>query len=116
MRVELKPLTEADFVRILTDTQFNLLMQQQKLLETEGVALTFTEDAVDEIAGLSARINSSVENIGARRLRTVIAKLMEEISFNGSRLSGTEIVVDAAYVRVHTSSISEKTDVQKYML
>ena len=88
VRVELKSLTEADFVRILTDTQFNLLMQQTKLLGTEGVDLTFTEDAILEIAQLAARVNSTVENIGARRLRTVVSKLMEELSFNAHRMAG----------------------------
>ena len=116
VRVELKTLTEADFVRILTDTKFNLLMQQQRLLETEGVQLTFTDDAVAEIASLAARVNTSVENIGARRLRTVIAKLMEDVSFNANRLSGTEVVVDAAYVRAHTGTMSDKVDMQKYIL
>jgi len=116
VRVELKPLTEADFVRILTETRFNLLLQQQRLLETEDVSLTFTDDAIAEIAGLAARVNSSVENIGARRLRTVVAKLMEEVSFTAHRLAGQEVVIDAEYVRAHTAEMSTKVDVQKYIL
>ena len=100
----------------LTDTQFNLLMQQRALLATEGVTLTFTDDAVGEIARLAATLNASVENIGARRLRTVLAKLMEEVSFTAHRLAGTEVVVDAAYVKAHTSAMSTKSDARQYIL
>ena len=109
-------MSEDDFVRILSDTQYNLLFQQQQLLSTEGVSLTFTDDAVSEIASLAARVNASVENIGARRLRTVIAKLMEEVSFTAHRLAGTEVVVDAAYVKAHTSAMSTKSDARQYIL
>ena len=116
VRVELKSLTEADFVRILTDTQFNLLMQQTKLLGTEGVDLTFTEDAILEIAQLAARVNSTVENIGARRLRTVVSKLMEELSFNAHRMAGQKVEIDAAYVRAHTGEMATKVDIEKYIL
>jgi len=116
VRVELRPLTEEDFVRILDTTEYNLLLQQTKLMETEGVKLSFTEDAVHEIARLAARVNATVENIGARRLRTVVAKLMEDVSFNAHRLSGTELEVDAKYVLAHTGDIASKVDFQKYVL
>ena len=116
VRVELKPLTEADFVRILTDTKYNLLVQQSKLMATEGVELTFTEDAVAEVAKLAAQVNATVENIGARRLRTVVSKLMEEVSFNAHRLKGTTVKVDATYVKAHTGDMASKVDVQKYIL
>ena len=116
VRVALQPLTEADFVLILRDTQFNLLMQQQKLLATEGVHLNFTDDAVAAVARLAAQVNASVENIGARRLRTVIAKLMEEISFTAHRLSGTEVVIDRAYVMAHTGDMSTESDARQYIL
>jgi ATP-dependent HslUV protease ATP-binding subunit HslU len=116
VRVELKPLTEADFVRILSETRFNLLMQQTKLLETEGVVLSFTEDAVVEIARLAARVNATVENIGARRLRTVVAKLMEKVSFTAPTLQGTSLTIDAEYVKAHTGDMATKVDVGKYIL
>ena len=85
-------------------------------METEGVTLTFTEDAILEIARLAARVNATVENIGARRLRTVVAKLMEDVSFNAHRLSGTKLEVDAKYVLAHTGDIASKVDFQKYVL
>ena len=116
VRVELKALTEADFVRILSDTTFNLLVQQTKLMETEGVTLTFTPGAIQEIARLAALVNSTVENIGARRLRTVVSKLMEEVSFNAHRLSGTTVEVTAEYVHAHTGEMAAKVDVHKYIL
>ena len=116
VRVELKSLTEADFVRILTDTKFNLLLQQTKLMETEGVELSFTDDAVRQIAKLAAQVNQTVENIGARRLRTVVSKLMEEVSFTAHHLKGTKLEVDAEYVRAHTGEMASKVDVQKYIL
>lgn len=103
-------------MRILSSTEYSLLLQQTKLMETEGVQLAFTDDAVREIARLAAQINATVENIGARRLRTVISTLMEETSFNAHRLNGTTVTVDADYVRRHTGDIANKVDVQKYVL
>ena len=80
------------------------------------VSLTFTEDAIAEIARLAASVNTSVENIGARRLRTVLAKLMEEVSFTAHRLAGTEVVIDANYVRTHTGAMADNADTKKYIL
>ena len=116
VRVELCALTQPDFVRILRDTRFSLLVQQSELLATEGVTLRFEPDAVEEIASLAALVNSTVENIGARRLRTVLAKLMEEVSFTAHRLSGTTVSIDAAYVRAHTGDMAARVDVHKYIL
>ena len=109
-------LTEADFVRILSATEYNLLLQQTKLLATESVTLSFTDDAVSEIARLAARVNATVENIGARRLRTVVSKLMEEVSFNAHRLSGTSLAINAQYVRGHTGGMASTGDLSKYVL
>ena len=103
-------------MRILSDTHFNLLMQQTALMATEGVELAFTDDAVAAIAALAARVNSSIENIGARRLRTVVSKLMEELSFTAPRLAGTKVVIDAAYVEAHTSEMSTRLDTSRYVL
>src|SRR5436190_7421993 len=99
IRVELKPLSRADMRRILVEPEANLVRQHQALLLTEGVTLTFTEDAIDALADIAVAVNGSLENIGARRLQTVLEKVLEEISFTAGDRHGETIVVDAAYVQ-----------------
>jgi len=105
IRVELKSLTEADFIRILREPKNALVKQYTALLETEGIKLTFTDDAVEEISGFAARVNSTSENIGARRLHTIMEKMLEEISFAGPDLKKKNVKIDAAYVRKQLADI-----------
>jgi ATP-dependent HslUV protease ATP-binding subunit HslU len=116
IRVELKALTRDDFVRILTETEASLIRQYKALLATEQVTLDFATDAVPAIADLAAEINASVENIGARRLHTVLERLLEEISFSASDRSGQTMVVDAAYVREKVAPLAGKTDLSRFIL
>jgi len=116
IRVELSALTRADFKRILTEPEANLIKQYKALLATEEVTLDFTDDAIDAIADLAAEINSSVENIGARRLHTVMERLLEEISFNATDQTGAHITVDAAYVRERVAPLAKNTDLSKFIL
>ena len=99
IRVELSPLTVDDFRRILTETEASLLKQAVALMETEGVKLIFTDDAVDALAKVAVQVNDSVENIGARRLQTVLERVLDEVSFTAPDRSGETVTVDAAYVR-----------------
>jgi len=116
IRVELRALTEEDFVRILTETKANLPEQYIALLGTEDVKITITKGAIKKLAYLAAAVNESVENIGARRLQTVMEKLLEEISFDAENLKGKEITVDAAYVDAQLSDVAKDTDLSKYVL
>jgi ATP-dependent HslUV protease ATP-binding subunit HslU len=116
IRVELKALTREDFRRILTEPEASLIKQYKALLKTEEVDLDFTDDAIDELASLAAEINASVENIGARRLHTVMERLLEEISFNASDRGGTSVVIDAGYVREHVSNLAKNADLSKFIL
>jgi ATP-dependent HslUV protease ATP-binding subunit HslU len=116
IRVELKSLSEADFIRILTEPKNALIKQYQALLETEGVKLTFTQDALEEIAGFAARVNESTENIGARRLHTILEKLLEEVSFDGPDLKRKTVKVDAVYVRKQLAEIVKDQDLSRYIL
>jgi ATP-dependent HslUV protease ATP-binding subunit HslU len=116
IRVELKPLTEADFVRILTEPKNALTRQYQALIGAENVELRFTEDAVREIARIAADVNSRMENIGARRLHTVLTTLLDEILFDLPEAGGTPIAIDAARVREKLKSIVEDEDLRKYIL
>ncbi|WEK46004.1 MAG: ATP-dependent protease ATPase subunit HslU [Candidatus Andeanibacterium colombiense] len=116
IRVELKALTEADFVAILSDTRANLVAQYKALLGTEDVRLEFTEDAVREVAKIAAQVNESVENIGARRLQTVMERLIEELSFEAEDRKGETITIDAAYVRERLADLAGDTDLSKYIL
>jgi len=116
IRVELAALTRADFKRILTEPEASLIKQYKALLATEEVTLDFTDDAIDAIADLAAEINSSVENIGARRLHTVMERLLEEISFNATDQTGAHITVDAAYVRERVAPLAKNTDLSKFIL
>ncbi len=116
IRVELKALTEEDFVRILSDTQASLTTQYRALLETEGVEISFTEDGVRALARIAAEVNGRVENIGARRLQTVMEKLLEDVSFEAEERRGETVVVDAAYVERQLSDIARDSDLSKYVL
>ncbi len=116
IRVELKSLSEADFIRILTEPKNALIKQYQALLDTEGIKLTFTTDALDVIASFAARVNESTENIGARRLHTILEKLLEEISFDGPDLKRKNVKVDAVYVRKQLADIVKDQDLSRYIL
>ncbi len=116
IRVELKPLGKEEFIRILTEPKNALIKQYVALLETEGVKLTFTEDAIAEIAEVAAKINERTEDIGARRLYTVLEKLLDEVSFNAPELRGQEVVIDAKYVREKLREFLEDEDLSRYIL
>jgi ATP-dependent HslUV protease ATP-binding subunit HslU len=116
IRVELKSLTEADFIRILKEPKSALVKQYMALLETEGIKLSFTEDALIEIARIAAQVNEAAENIGARRLHTIMEKLLEEISFEGPDLKKKNVKIDAAYVRKQLSEIVKDQDLSRYIL
>jgi ATP-dependent HslUV protease ATP-binding subunit HslU len=116
IRVELKALTRDDFVRILKEPENSLILQYEALLKTEGVTLTFTEDGIQEIATLAAEINRNVENIGARRLHTVMERLLEEISFAATDKSGETLTIDAAYVQKQVGDLAKNTDLSKFIL
>lgn len=117
IRVELRALTEEDFRRILTEPDYNLIRQYKALMATEDVTLDFSDDAIDEIARIAAHFNETVENIGARRLHTVLEKVLEDISFTASDKSDTVEKIDAAYVREHMGNLAEKdSDLDKFIL
>jgi ATP-dependent HslUV protease ATP-binding subunit HslU len=116
IRVELKGLTEDDFVQILSDTRASLADQYQALLGTEGVTISFTEDGIRAIARTAAEVNQSLENIGARRLSTVMEKLLEDVSFEAEDRKGTTLLIDADYVSSQLASIARNTDLSKYVL
>jgi ATP-dependent HslUV protease ATP-binding subunit HslU len=116
IRVELKSLNEADFIRILKEPKNALIKQYQALLDTEGIKLIFTEDAIAEIAAFATRVNESMENIGARRLHTILEKLLEEVSFDGPDLKKKNVKVDAVYVRKQLAEIVKDQDLSRYIL
>jgi ATP-dependent HslUV protease ATP-binding subunit HslU len=116
IRVELRALTEEDFVRILSETRANLVAQYKALLATEQVTLDFTDDAIAEIAAIAAQVNAGVENIGARRLQTVMERLLEEISFEAEDHTGETVRIDAGYVRDRLAGLAGNTDLSKYIL
>ncbi|HSB13091.1 MAG TPA: ATP-dependent protease ATPase subunit HslU [Bryobacteraceae bacterium] len=116
IRVELKSLSEADFIRILKEPKNALVKQYQALLDTEGIKLTFTADALEEVARFAARVNESAENIGARRLHTIMEKLLEEVSFEGPDLRKKTVKIDAVYVRKHLADIVKDQDLSRYIL
>ena len=116
IRVELKSLTEADFIRILKEPKSALVKQYMALLETEGIKLSFTEDSLTEIARIAAEVNRSSENIGARRLHTIMEKLLEEISFEGPDLKKKTVKIDAVYVRKQLADIVKDQDLSRYIL
>lgn len=116
IRVELKALTKDDFVRILTEPEANLIRQAKAMMETESLTLKFSEDAIQEIATLAADVNQSVENIGARRLHTIIEKLMEDISFTAPEMQGETITITNKEVREKVSDLAHNTDLSKFIL
>ena len=116
IRVELKALTADDFRRILTETEASLTEQYIALLSTENVTLSFSDDAILELANIATDLNSSIENIGARRLHTVMEKLLEEISFTASDRSGDHITIDAEFVRATLAALAKNTDLSKFIL
>lgn len=116
IRVELRALTEEDFVRILTETDNALTRQYSALMATEEVTVTFTHDGIAALAKIAAEVNQSVENIGARRLYTVIERVFEDLSFTAPDQAGTDISVDAAFVETHLGELSKSTDVSRYVL
>ncbi|QOL82030.1 ATP-dependent protease ATPase subunit HslU [Pseudooceanicola spongiae] len=116
IRVELKPLTEGDFVRILTETDNALTLQYSAMLGTEDVNVTFTEDGIAALARIAAEVNQSVENIGARRLYTVIERVFEELSFNAPDRGGETIAIDAAFVDKNVGALAASSDLSRYVL
>jgi ATP-dependent HslUV protease ATP-binding subunit HslU len=116
IRVELKPLSKEDMRRILTETEASLIRQYKALMETEGFSLDFTDDALDSLADVAVHLNSSVENIGARRLQTVMERVLDEISYNAPDRGGASLTIDAAYVQKHVGDLSTNTDLSRYIL
>ena len=116
IRVELQALTHEDFKRILVEPETSLIKQYTALMDTEDVTLTFGADAVEEIATLAEEVNSGVENIGARRLHTILERLLEEISFTASDRAGESIVIDSAYVREQVADLARNADLSKFIL
>ena len=116
IRVELQPLTKEDFRRILTEPEASLIKQYVALLATEGVALVFTDDAIDALADTAALVNATVENIGARRLQTVMERVLDEISFDAADKTGETITIDAAYVTARIGDLARNTDLSKFIL
>ncbi|HTK80392.1 MAG TPA: ATP-dependent protease ATPase subunit HslU [Rhizomicrobium sp.] len=116
IRVELKALTRDDFQRILTEPEASLIKQYTALLETEGVALEFTPDSIGAIADVAAQVNASVENIGARRLHTVMERVIDEISFCATDRTGERIMIDAAYVHTRVDDLAKDQDLSRFIL
>ena len=117
IRVELKPLTRDDLKRILTEPEASLIKQYVALIATEDVKLEFTDDSIDAIADVAVLVNSTVENIGARRLHTILERLLEEISFTASdRPEGTQVAIDRAYVRDRVGALAQNADLSRFIL
>ncbi|HKG77408.1 MAG TPA: ATP-dependent protease ATPase subunit HslU [Beijerinckiaceae bacterium] len=116
IRVELSPLTVEDFRRILTETEASLIKQSIALMATEGMTLRFTDDAIDALAKVAVEVNSNVENIGARRLQTVLERVLDEISFTASDRSGDAVTIDGAYVRAQVESLAQNADLSRFIL
>jgi len=116
IRVELRALEKDDFVRILTETEASLIKQYIALMKTEGVELDFTPDAIDRLAQIAVDLNASVENIGARRLQTVMERVLDEISFDAPDRNGTSVKIDAAYVENHVGDLARNTDLSRFIL
>jgi ATP-dependent HslUV protease ATP-binding subunit HslU len=116
IRVELSPLTVEDFKRILTETEASLVKQSVALMATEGVTLDFTDDSIDALAKVAFEVNNAVENIGARRLQTVLERVLDEISFAAPDRSGDTVTIDATYVRDRVESLSKNADLSRFIL
>ena len=116
IRVELEALTSGDFVRILTEPSASLTTQYHALLNTEGVEVNFTEEGIQRIAEVAFHVNETTENIGARRLHTVLERLMEEISFHATDHNGEKLTIDADYVNEHVGELSQDEDLSRFIL
>ncbi len=116
IRVELRALEKEDFRRILTETEASLIKQYVALMETEGLTLDFTDDAIDALAGIAVDLNASVENIGARRLQTVMERVLDDISFNAPDASDKEITIDADFVNKNVGDLAKNTDLSRFIL
>ncbi|NIX75569.1 ATP-dependent protease ATPase subunit HslU [Microvirga terricola] len=116
IRVELSPLTVEDFKRILTETEASLIKQSVALMRTEGVELVFTDDAIDALAQVAVEVNNTVENIGARRLQTVLERVLDDVSFTAPDRSGETMTIDATYVRGEVESLAKNTDLSRFIL
>jgi ATP-dependent HslUV protease ATP-binding subunit HslU len=116
IRVELRALDKDDFRRILTETEASLIKQYIALMKTEGVDLTFTDDAIDRLAEIAVELNATVENIGARRLQTVMERVLDDISFNAPDKVEGEVKIDAAYVQQHVGDLARNTDLSRFIL
>ncbi len=116
IRVELEPLTRQDFIRILSEPRNALTRQYVELLRTEGVTVRFTPDAIEAIADIASTVNQRAENIGARRLYTVMERLLEDVSFDAPDMSGQELVIDADYVTAHLADVVKDEDLSRYIL
>ena len=116
IRVELRALEKDDFRRILTETEASLIKQYVALMDTEGVELSFTDDAIDALAGIAVDLNASVENIGARRLQTVMERVLDDISFDAPDRSGSQVVIDADYVKKNVGDLAKNTDLSRFIL
>jgi len=116
IRVELKSLTVEDFIKILTEPKSSLVKQYTALLETEGLKLEFTRDSLEEIASFAARVNEGTENIGARRLHTIMERVLDEISFSASEMKDKDVKIDAEYVRKMLADIVKDQDLSRYIL
>jgi ATP-dependent HslUV protease ATP-binding subunit HslU len=116
IRVELKALTEDDFVSILSDTAASLPQQYKALIATEGVTIDFTEDGIKAVARIAAEVNGEIENIGARRLQTVMEKLLEDVSFEAEDRAGESLTIDAAYVDKQLAEVARNTDLSRFVL
>ncbi|MBS9721650.1 ATP-dependent protease ATPase subunit HslU [Tianweitania sp. BSSL-BM11] len=116
IRVELRALEKDDFRRILTETEASLIKQYIALMNTEGVTLDFTDDAIDQLAGIAVDLNANVENIGARRLSTVMERVLDEISYTAPDQGGTSVTIDAEYVMKHVGDMAKNTDLSRFIL
>ncbi|MGF9759961.1 ATP-dependent protease ATPase subunit HslU [Microvirga sp. 0TCS3.31] len=116
IRVELSPLTVEDFRRILTETEASLIKQSVALMKTEGVDLVFTDDAIDALAEVAVEVNNTVENIGARRLQTVLERVLDDVSYTAPDRSGETVTIDSAYVRGEVEELAKNTDLSRFIL
>jgi ATP-dependent HslUV protease ATP-binding subunit HslU len=116
IRVELHPLSKEDFRRILTEPEASLIKQYVALMATEGLGLEFTDDAIEAIASIAVSINSTIENIGARRLQTVMERVLDEVSFAAPDRAGDKVVIDAKYVEDHIGDLARNADLSRFIL
>jgi ATP-dependent HslUV protease ATP-binding subunit HslU len=116
IRVELNPLTVDDFRRILTETEASLIKQTVALMRTEGVTIVFTDDSIEALARVAVDVNNSVENIGARRLQTVLERVLDDVSFTAPDRSGETVTIDAAYVRGQVEALAQNADLSRFIL